>query len=54
LATHSTRNVNLCLTAFDQRAFIQGDGEQVALLAGAAEGLRQRIGLRASPLPPGT
>ena len=50
LATHSTRNVTLCLTAFAQLAFVQGDGERAALLAGAAEGLRQRVGLRAWPL----
>ena len=50
LATHSTRNVTLCLTAFAQLAFVQGEGERAALLAGAAEGLRQRVGLRAWPL----
>jgi predicted ATPase len=50
LATHSTRNVTLCLTAFAQLALVEGDGERAALLAGAAEGLRQRVGLRAWPL----
>ena len=50
LATHSTRNVTLCLTAFAQLAFVEGDGDRAALLAGAAEGLRQRVGLRAWPL----
>ncbi len=50
LATHSTRNVTLCLTALAQLAFVQGEGERAALLAGAAEGLRQRVGLRAWPL----
>jgi tetratricopeptide (TPR) repeat protein len=50
LATHSTRNLTLCLTAFAQLAFVHGDGERAALLAGAAEGLRQRVGLRAWPL----
>ena len=50
LATHNTRNVTLCLTAFAQLAFVQGEGERAALLAGAAEGLRQRVGLRAWPL----
>jgi tetratricopeptide (TPR) repeat protein len=49
-ASHSTRNVTLCLTAFAQLAFVQGEGERAALLAGAAEGLRQRVGLRAWPL----
>jgi predicted ATPase/class 3 adenylate cyclase len=50
LATHSTRNVTLCLTAFAQLALVEGDGDRAALLAGAAEGLRQRVGLRAWPL----
>jgi predicted ATPase len=50
LATHSTRDVTLCLTAFAQLALVQGDGARAALLAGAAEGLRQRVGLRAWPL----
>ena len=40
----------MCLTAFAQLAFVQGEGERAALLAGAAEGLRQRVGLRAWPL----
>ena len=50
MAGHSTRNVTLCLTAFAQLAFVQGEGDRAALLAGAAEGLRQRVGLRAWPL----
>ncbi len=50
LATHSTRNVTLCLTAFAQLAFVAGDGDRAALLAGSAEGLRERVGLRAWPL----
>src|SRR5580704_8301238 len=50
LATHNTRNVTLCLTVFAQLAFVQGEGERAALLAGAAEGLRQRVGLQAWPL----
>jgi predicted ATPase len=50
LATHSTRNMTLCLTAFAQLAFVEGDGERAALLVGAAEGLRRRVGLRAWPL----
>jgi hypothetical protein len=29
---------------------VEGDGERAALLAGAAEGLRRRVGLRAWPL----
>jgi predicted ATPase len=47
LAAHSTRSVTLCLTAFAQLAFVEGDRERAALLAGAAEGLRGRVGLRA-------
>ncbi len=50
LATHSTRNLTLLLTAFAQLALVQGDGERAALLAGAAEGLRQRVGLGAWPV----
>jgi predicted ATPase/class 3 adenylate cyclase len=50
LATRSTRNVTLCLTAFAQLAFAEGDRDRAALLAGAAEGLRRRVGLRAWPL----
>jgi len=49
LAIHSIRNVTLCLTAFAQLAFEEGDPERAALLAGAAEGLRRRAGLRAWP-----
>ena len=48
LAIHSTRNMILCLTAFAQLAFEEGDPERTALLAGAAEGLL-RAGLRAWP-----
>jgi predicted ATPase len=50
LAAHSTRGVTLCLTAFARLAFVEGDPERAALLAGAADGLRQRVGLRAWPL----
>jgi ATP/maltotriose-dependent transcriptional regulator MalT len=50
LAAHSTRNVTLCLAALVQLALAEGDAERAALLAGAAEGLRQRVGLRAWPL----
>ncbi len=39
--------MTLCLTAFAQLAFVEGDGERAALLAGATEGLRRRVGLRA-------
>jgi hypothetical protein len=41
--------VTLCLATFARLAFVEGDPERAALLAGAAEGLRRRIGLRAWP-----
>jgi ATP/maltotriose-dependent transcriptional regulator MalT len=47
LAAHSTRSVTLCLAAFARLALVEGDAERSALLAGAAEGLRRRVGLRA-------
>ncbi|GAA1239546.1 hypothetical protein GCM10009608_87580 [Pseudonocardia alaniniphila] len=51
LAAHSTRGLTLCLAAFARLAFVEGDPERAALLAGAVEGLRRRVGLRALPLP---
>ena len=50
LAAHSTRSVTSCLAAFAQWALAAGDPERAALLAGAAEGLRKRAGLRAWPI----
>ncbi|MFD0579898.1 DUF4062 domain-containing protein [Dactylosporangium darangshiense] len=50
LATHSTHNVSICLIAFARLAFVEGDPEKAALLAGAAEGPRRRAGLRAWPM----
>ena len=50
LAAHSNRAVTLCLVAFARLAFMEGDAERAALLAGAAEGLRGRVGLRAWPM----
>jgi predicted ATPase len=50
LAAHSTRSVTLCLAGFARLAFVEGDPQGAALLAGAAEGLRRRAGLRAWPL----
>ena len=50
LAAHSTRSVTLCLAAFARLAFVEGDPGRAALLAGAAEGLRRRVGLQAWPL----
>ena len=50
LAAHSTRSVTLCLAAFARWALVAGDPERAALVAGAAEGLRRRAGLRAWPM----
>jgi predicted ATPase len=50
LVGHSTRGVTLCLGAFARLAFAEGDPEEAALLAGATEGLRQRVGLQTWPL----
>jgi tetratricopeptide (TPR) repeat protein len=50
LAAHSTGSVTLCLVAFARYAVMEGDAERAALLAGAAEGLRRRVGLRAWPM----
>jgi predicted ATPase len=49
LAADSTQLVTLCLATFARLAFVEGDPERAALLAGAAEGLRRRIGLQAWP-----
>ena len=49
LAAHSTRSVTLCLAAFARLAFVEDDPQRAALLAGAAEGLRRRVGLRTWP-----
>jgi predicted ATPase len=50
LAAHSTRSVTLCLAAFARWALVAGDPERAALVAGAADGLRRRAGLRAWPI----
>jgi predicted ATPase len=50
LAARSTSFVALCLAAHARLAFGQGDLEQTALLEGAADGLRRRVGLRAWPM----
>ena len=42
--------MTLCLTAFARRAFVEGDPRRAALLAGAVDGLRRRVGLRPWPL----
>jgi Tetratricopeptide repeat len=50
LAAYSTHSVALCLAAFAHLAIVEDDAERAALLAGAAEGLRRRVGLRAWPM----
>jgi predicted ATPase len=50
LAARSTPFVTLCLAAHARLAFGEGDHERAALLEGAADGLRRRIGLRAWPM----
>jgi predicted ATPase len=50
LTARVTRNVTLCLSAFAHLAFAEGDPQRAALLAGAAEGLRRRAGLRTWPV----
>ena len=49
LAARSTSFVSLCLAGYAQLAFADGDPDQAALLEGAAEGLRRRVGLSAWP-----
>jgi predicted ATPase len=49
LAARSTPFVTLCLAAYAWLAFADGDPYRAALLEGAAEGLRRRVGLRAWP-----
>ena len=46
LETQSTPSLALCLAAFARLAFLEGDAERAALLAGATEGLRRRAGIR--------
>jgi predicted ATPase/class 3 adenylate cyclase len=49
LALRTIRMVTLCLDAFAQLAFTEGDPHRAALLAGAAEGLLRRARLRTWP-----
>jgi predicted ATPase len=49
LAARSTQLVTLCLAVVARLVFVEGDPERAALLVGAAEGLRRRVGLRAWP-----
>ena len=48
-STYSTRAVALCLIGFARLAVKTGAAETAALLVGAAEGLRNRVGLRVWP-----
>jgi predicted ATPase len=50
LAIGIIRNVTLCLGAFAQLAFAEGNPERAAQLAGAAEGLRRRAGFSTWPM----
>jgi predicted ATPase/class 3 adenylate cyclase len=50
LAARSTRSVTLCLAALARWTLVAGDPERAALVAGAAEGLRRRAGLRTWPM----
>jgi predicted ATPase len=50
LAAESTPLVTLCLCAFARLALVEGTPERAALLFGAAEGLRRRVGVRPWPL----
>jgi predicted ATPase len=50
LAAHSTPLVSLCLVGFARLALAEGDPERAARLAGAADRLRRRVGLRAWPM----
>jgi predicted ATPase len=49
LTARSTTFVTLCLAGYAWLAFADGDPERAAMLEGAAEGLRRRVGLRAWP-----
>jgi predicted ATPase len=50
LAINNTRNVTLFLAGFARLALAAGDPGQAALFAGAAHGLRRRVGLQAWPM----
>jgi hypothetical protein len=50
LAARNAPFVTLCLAAHARLAFAEGDPERAVLLEGAADGLRQRLGLRAWPM----
>jgi len=49
VAARSTASVTVCLAAHARLAFAEDDPERAAQLQGAAEGLRERVGLRVWP-----
>jgi tetratricopeptide (TPR) repeat protein len=49
MAARSTPFMTLCLAGYAQLAFADGHPDRAALLEGAAEGLRRRVGLAAWP-----
>ena len=49
VAARSTPFVTLCLSGYAQLASAEGDQDRAALLEGAADGLRRRVGLPAWP-----
>ena len=50
LTTHDSRNVSLVLIEFARLALAAGDPERAARLTAAADGLRERTGLRPWPM----
>ena len=50
LGTRSVRNLSLILSGFAELALASGDAERAARLAGAADGLRRRLGVRSWPM----
>ena len=50
LALHTTPLLSLSLGAFGRLALAEGDAVRAAILAGAADGLRRRAGVRAWPM----
>lgn len=50
LGVNQTRSASLYLTGFARLALAKGDARRAAYLAGAAEGLRRRVGLRPWPM----
>jgi hypothetical protein len=49
VAARTPRTITLCVAAYSRLALALGEPEQAALLAGAADGLRRRAGLRPWP-----